>query len=115
MKRTMSLSLLAGLAAALLLGGGATAQATGGHQCSNSVANVVTCNDTTGVVPVTIKIQGDRTLSDTELSVLEDTLNNTDVDVDVLKSVVVETYDSFDPAIAITVEDVDVCVAMVCG
>ncbi|SHF01178.1 hypothetical protein [Streptoalloteichus hindustanus] len=115
MKRTVSLAMITGLATALLLGGAGAAQASGGHQCANGVANVVTCNDTDTVVPVKIEIEGNRTLTDAELSVLEDSLNDIDVDVEAIKLVVVDVYRSFNPSIDITVDDVKVCVVAVCS
>ncbi|MEW2260690.1 hypothetical protein [Streptomyces sp. NPDC047869] len=112
MKKLVPVAVFMGLVPALL-GGASTASATGGHySCSNGLANVVTCNNTnTG--PVSLKITGNRTLTDNELSVLENNLNNTAVNVTALKNVTVNTYKSFNPNV--TIKNINVCIASVCS
>jgi hypothetical protein len=101
-----------GLIPAVLLGGASAASATGHYSCSNGLANVVTCNST-DVGPVIVKITGSRTLTDNELSVLENNLNNVAVNVTALKNVTVDTYKSFNPSV--TIKNINVCIASVCG
>ncbi|MFI9080023.1 hypothetical protein ACIGW8_26730 [Streptomyces sioyaensis] len=113
MKKFVPLALLLGLLAAMV-GGASTASATGRYSCSNGVANLVTCN-TAIVGPVIVKITGNRALTAGELSVLENNLNNTSVDVTALKNVTVDTYKSFNPPINITLNDINVCIASVCS
>ena len=115
MKRSANIAAMLGLLTALLLGSTATASAgsaTGRHSCSNGFNNVVTCNSV--INKVVVKITGKRMLKTGEISVLENNLNNASVDVTILKNVAVDTYKSFNPAIDITVSDVNVCIASVC-
>jgi conjugal transfer/entry exclusion protein len=111
-RRSAAITGLLGLITALLLANGATASATGRTSCSNGVNNIVTCN--TVMSNVILKISGKRTLTAGEISILENNLNNTSIDVTVLKNVVVETYKSFNPSIDISVRDVNVCIASYC-
>ncbi|MFI9809477.1 hypothetical protein ACIHEJ_34910 [Streptomyces sp. NPDC052301] len=101
-----------GLIPAVLLGGASTASATGHYSCSNGLANVVTCN-ATDVGPVIVKITGNRTLTNNELSVLENNLNNASVNATALKNVTVNTYKSFNPTV--TIKNINVCIASVCS
>jgi hypothetical protein len=111
-KRSASIAALLGLTTTLLLGTTTTASATGRASCSNGVNNIVTCNNI--ITQVVVKISGKRELTTGEISILEKSLNNTDVDAIVLKNVVVKTYKSFNPSINITVSDVNVCIASLC-
>ncbi|MEU4499236.1 hypothetical protein ACFYW6_31285 [Streptomyces sp. NPDC002659] len=110
-KKLVPVAVFMGLVPALL-GGASTASATGHYSCSNGLANVVTCNNTnTG--PVSLKITGNRTLTDNELSVLENNLNNAAVNVTALKNVTANTYKSFNPSV--TIKNINVCIASVCS
>jgi hypothetical protein len=111
-RRPATIAATLGLLAALLLGGTATASATGRASCSNGINNIVTCN--TVMNRVVVQIFGKRSLTTGEIYILENNLNNTSVDVVVLKNVVVETYKSFNPSININVSDVNVCIASYC-
>jgi hypothetical protein len=111
-KKSATFAVTLGLLTALLLGSTATASATGRTSCSNGINNIVTCNRVTS--NVVIKIIGKRALTTGEISILEDSLNNTSIDVVVLKNVVIETYKSFNPSIDINVGDVKVCIASYC-
>ena len=112
MKRSATIAALLGLLTALLLVNTATASATGRASCSNGINNIVTCN--TMMSKVIVKISGKRALTIGEISILENNLNNTSIDVAVLKNVAVETYKSFNPSIDINVSDVNVCIASYC-
>ncbi|WP_309112232.1 hypothetical protein [Saccharothrix sp.] len=113
MKRFTPFVATLGLVAALTTGSGAVAAAAGKYSCSNGVNNVVSCNDI--IDKVVVKITGKRSLIHQEIVVLKNNLNNAGVDAAVIKNVVVVTYQSFNPAINISVGDVQVCVASVCG
>jgi hypothetical protein len=111
-RRSAAIATLLGLFTALLLTNTATASATGGHtSCSNGVNNIVTCNTISKVI---VKISGKRALTTGEISILENNLNNTSIDVTVLKNVVVKTYKSFNPSIDIDISDINVCIASYC-
>ncbi|MEU9920399.1 hypothetical protein AB0H51_03580 [Streptomyces griseoluteus] len=113
MKKLVPVAVFMGLVPALLSGAStATASATGHYSCSNGLANVVTCNNTT-TGPVSLKITGNRTLTDNELSVLENNLNNAAVNVTALKTVTANTYKSFNPSV--TIKNINVCIASVCS
>jgi hypothetical protein len=112
-RRSAAIATLLGLLTALLLANTATASATGSRtSCSNGVSNIVTCN--TAMSKVIVKISGKRALTTGEISILENNLNNTSIDVTVLKNVVVKTYKSFNPSIEIDISDVNVCIASYC-
>lgn len=124
-KRFAPLAMLFGLLTAMMLGSTAVAQAnpilptfTG---CTNGVVNVnvVTCNDVLNNLTVTIT--GNKTLDNNELTILKNNLNGTQIDIlnvdatiTALKNVAVNTYNSFNPPITITVGNVTVCVVAVC-
>lgn len=93
--RLASMALLGGLSTAAVVGGATAAHATGGYSCTQNSINIVTCNN----FPVTVVITEPRVLTGTELSVLENNLDNTSVDVTAIKNTVINTEKSFDPVI----------------
>ncbi len=120
-KKFAPLALLFGLLTTLMLASTSMAQATTPlptlASCVNSgVVNVVTCSDV--LHTVTVVIENNDVLSDNELTILKDALNNADIDIDILnitaaKNVVVNVYNNnIDPDI--TVGDVTICLASVC-
>jgi hypothetical protein len=123
-KRFAPLALLFGLFTAMMLASTSMAQANPilptFTSCTNGVVNVnvVTCNDVLNNITVTIT--GNRALTGNELTILKDNLNKNKIDIeDVLnveatKLVVVNTYNSFNPPITITVGNVNICVALIC-
>jgi hypothetical protein len=97
----------------------APAQASSSHYtCHNGVTiGLVNCSAVVVNVPVTITIKGNRTLTDNETSILDNNLNNlgNDTNVSDIKAVIISTYESFDPKIIITGNDINVCVASLCA
>lgn len=114
LKKFAPLALLFGLLSALLLGGASTAQATsttGSFTCQKGVVNVnvVTCNNVLN--NITVNITGNDVLSDNQINVLTDNLNNLNVlNVTAIKNVVINTYKSFN----INILNIQVCIASVC-
>ncbi|MGH3907629.1 MAG: hypothetical protein ACRDTE_26140 [Pseudonocardiaceae bacterium] len=108
--------MLMALLGALLLGGAAAAQATPSlnYECNQVVGvNVVSCNEV-NVGDVKVEVEGNRVLTGNEITILENNLNNADVDVNVIKGVVIDTYKSFNPSIDIDTGDITVCVLAHC-
>jgi hemolysin activation/secretion protein len=84
------------------------------YECNQLVGvNVVSCNEV-NVGDVKIEIEGNRVLTDNEIEILENNLNNTDVNVEDIEAVVIKTYKSFNPSIDITKNDISVCILAVC-
>lgn len=120
-KKFAPLALLFGLFTAMMLASTSAAQATTPlptlASCINGgVVNVVTCSDV--LHTVTVKITNNQVLSDNELTILKNALNNADIDIDVLnitavKQLVVNVYNNnIDPDV--TVNDVNLCLLAVC-
>lgn len=118
MKKFAPLAALFGLLAALLFGS-ASAQAVtpnnaGTFQCSNGInVGTVNCNDV--LDNVTVVITGNRVLTGDELNILSGDLNNVKLNISDIQVLVVNVYKSFNPPINITVKDVNVCIASLCG
>ncbi|HEU0090392.1 MAG TPA: hypothetical protein VFQ77_22495 [Pseudonocardiaceae bacterium] len=115
MRKFAPMALLLGMLSALLLGGVGVAQATAAnYDCNQLVGvNVVSCNEV-NVGDVKVEIKGNRVLTDNEITVLENNLNNTTVTVDAIKNTVIQTYKSFNPTITVTTGDIKVCIVAVC-
>lgn len=122
--RKSPIAMLMALMAALLLGGATAAQAsvTSGYdknynknyECNQHVGvNVVSCNEV-NVGDVKIDIRGNRVLNNNELTILENNLNNTDVDVEAIEKTIIKTYANFNPSIQIDTGDITVCIVAVC-
>jgi hypothetical protein len=107
--------MLFGLLTALLFGGATAAEATpnnaGTFACANGALNIANCSDI--LDHVTVKITGNRVLTDNELNVLSDNLNNATLNITAIKNVVVDTYGSFNPKV--DVSDINVCILSICG
>ncbi|MGX7825926.1 hypothetical protein ACTG9Q_12610 [Actinokineospora sp. 24-640] len=82
-----------GMVAALVFGGAAAANATtttGNFDCQNTgtiSVPVLSCNDVTVSPNLKIELGLDRVLNNTEISIIEDALNNIDIDVNNLVNV----------------------------
>jgi hypothetical protein len=124
MRKFTPVAMLMALLASLLVAGATAAQAgpTKNHdknqnknyECNQLVGvNVVSCNEV-NVGDVKIDIEGNRVLTDNEIKILENNLNNTDVNVEDIKVTIVKTYKSFNPSIDITKNDISVCIVAVC-
>jgi hypothetical protein len=106
---------------ALLLGGALPAQASSNshfHCHNGTFVGVVNCSAIIINAPVTITIKNTgRSLSDTELSLLEVNLDKLGNDTNILdiKNVIINTFAGFSPKIIISGNDIYVCVASVCG
>lgn len=111
-KRVATATLLAGLFTATLAVGASPASASGGYSCSNGLANVVTCNNVIAGIPVNVDIKGNRTLTDNEITILKNNLNNIGLNVTAIKNSVIDTYVGFSPSV--TIKDINVCIAAVC-
>jgi len=126
-KRFAPLALLFGLLTALMLGGTSMAQAHPagaphpGFNCNNVGVNLVTCSKVIATVPVVIPIADNdtRVLTDNELTGVENSLNNANIDVlnidTSLKNVtvaVLNVYNSFNPTVTVT--GIQICLAATC-
>jgi hypothetical protein len=124
-KRLAPLAALFGLLTAMMLASTSMAQAspllptfTG---CTNGGVNVnvVTCNDILNNIKVTIT--DNRVLTDNELTILKDALNGNEIEIlnveaaiKDIEAVTVDVYDSFNPSIDVDVDDIEVCIALIC-
>ncbi len=123
MRKFTPVAMLVGLLASLLLGGAVAQAGTLGDlskkvnpdfECNQVVGvNVVSCNDVV-VGDIEIEIEGNRVLTDNEIEILEDNLNNTEVDVDAFEKTIINTYKSFNPSIEVNDNDITVCLLAVC-
>jgi hypothetical protein len=121
MRKFTPLAMLVALLTSLLLGAVAQAgtkdddtKSAKNYECNQVVGvNVVSCNEV-NVGDVEIEIEGNRVLTDNEIEILEDNLNNTKVDVDAIEKTIIKTYKSFNPSIEVTENDITVCILAVC-
>lgn len=93
--RLASVALMAGVAGATLLGGASAAQAGApGYSCATGAGNTVSCSNNLLGIPVTIGISGNRILTDNDLDIIENSLNDVDLNVLNIKDTVIGVYKS---------------------